>query len=83
VATLGRFWTTRVISVPTTPLIRGGPFRWIRHPNYLAIALQLPLLLYAYAAPGWAAILGAAHILLLAHRIRVEEEALRPRRSLA
>ena len=83
VATHGRFWTTRVISLPTTPLIRGGPFRWIRHPNYLAIALQLPLLLYAYAAPGWAAILGAAHILLLAHRIRVEEEALRPRRSLA
>jgi methyltransferase len=83
VATLGRFWTTRVITVPGAPLVRKGPFRWMRHPNYAAIALQLPLLLFAYGAPGLAVLFGAANILILAHRIRVEEDALRPRRSLA
>ena len=83
VATLGRFWTTRVISLPGAPLVRRGPFRWVRHPNYLIIALQLPLLLFAFSAPGLAVLFGAAHILVLAHRIRVEEDALRPRRSLA
>lgn len=82
VATLGRFWTTRVISVPEAPLVRKGPFRWMRHPNYAIIALQLPLLLFAYGAPGLAVLFGAANILILAHRIRVEEDALRPRRSL-
>jgi methyltransferase len=83
VATLGRFWTTRVISVPDAPLVRKGPFRWMRHPNYAVVALQLPVLLFAYAAPGLAVLFGAANILILAHRIRVEEDALRPRRSLA
>ena len=83
VATLGRFWTTRVISVPGAPLVRKGPFRWMRHPNYAIIALQLPVLLFAYAAPALAVLFGAANILILAHRIRVEEDALRPRRSLA
>jgi methyltransferase len=72
-----------VITVPGAPLVRKGPFRWVRHPNYLIVALQLPLLLFAYAAPGLAALFGAANILVLAHRIRVEEDALRPRRSLA
>jgi methyltransferase len=83
VATLGRLWTTRVISLPGAPLVRTGPFRWVRHPNYLIIALQLPLLLFAYGAPGLAVLFGAANILMLAHRIRIEEDALRPRRSLA
>ena len=83
VATLGRFWTTRVITVPGAPLVRKGPFRWMRHPNYAIIALQLPVLLFAYGAPGFAVLFGTANILMLAHRIRVEEDALRPRRTLA
>ena len=83
VASLGRFWTTRVITLPGAPLVRKGPFRWMRHPNYAIIALQLPLLLFAFGAPAFAVLFGAAQILVLAHRIRVEEEALRPRRSLA
>ncbi len=81
IATLGRFWTTRVITVPGAPLVRSGPFQWVRHPNYLIVALEVPLLLFAFAAPGLAALFGAGNILLLAHRIRVEEDALRPRRS--
>ena len=80
VATLGRFWTTRVITVPGAPLVRNGPYRWVRHPNYLIVALEIPLLLYAFDAPGFAVLFGAANILLLAHRIRVEEGVLRPRR---
>lgn len=82
IATLGRFWTTRIITLPEAPLVRDGPYRWVRHPNYLIVALEIPVLLFAYAAPGLAVLFGAANILLLAHRIRVEEDALRHRRSL-
>jgi len=80
VATLGRFWTTRVITLPGAPLVRKGPYKWARHPNYLIVALEIPLLLYAFDATGLAVLFGAANILLLAYRIRVEEDALRARR---
>jgi methyltransferase len=80
VATLGRFWTTRIITLPGAPLVRKGPYKWARHPNYLIVALEIPLLLYAFDAPGLAVLFGAANILLLAYRIRVEEDALRARR---
>ena len=81
IATLGRFWTTRIITLPGAPLLKSGPYRWMRHPNYLIVALEVPLLLYAFGAPGLAALFGAANILLLSLRIRVEEDALRPRRA--
>jgi methyltransferase len=80
VATLGRFWTTRIITVPGAPLVRNGPYKWVRHPNYLIVALEVPLLLYAFNAPALAVLFGATNILLLAYRIRVEEDALRARR---
>lgn len=82
IVTLGRFWTTRIITLPEAPLVRDGPYRWARHPNYLIVALEIPVLLCAYAAPGLAVLFGAANILLLAHRIQVEEDALRQRRAL-
>jgi len=83
IVTLGRFWTTRIITVPGAPLVQSGPYRWMRHPNYLVVALEIPLLLYAFSVPGLAVLFGAANILLLAHRIQVEEDALRPRRGVA
>src|SRR5581483_6222531 len=39
-ASLGRFWTTRVIDLPGVPLVRRGPYRFMRHPNYLVVAAE-------------------------------------------
>src|SRR5579862_9372809 len=39
--TLGRFWTTRVIVLPHAPLVRHGPYRFLRHPNYLVVVLEI------------------------------------------
>jgi methyltransferase len=41
IASLGRFWTTRIIALPGAPLVRRGPYRFIRHPNYLVVAVEI------------------------------------------
>ena len=76
IASLGRQWNTRVIVVPGLPLVSRGPYRLLRHPNYLAVVLEgaaLPLVHAAWATAAGFTVLNAA---LLARRIRVEERAL-------
>jgi methyltransferase len=80
IATLGRFWTTRVLSLPGAPLIRHGPFRYCRHPNYLIVELELISLPLAFGQPLVALVFGLANAALLAWRIRVEDRLLSPRR---
>jgi len=81
VASLGRFWTTRVITLPGAPLVRRGPYRWLKHPNYLVVAAEIAVLPLAFGA--WALALGfsLANAGVLAARIRIEDEALAPRRA--
>ena len=50
IMSLGRFWTTRILSLPSEPLVRRGPYRFIRHPNYLVVALEIPVLSGAFHA---------------------------------
>ena len=76
IASLGRRWTTRVIVVPGAPLVTRGPYRFLRHPNYLIVALEIPVLPLAFGAWQIALGFGLANLALLAHRIRVEERAL-------
>jgi methyltransferase len=76
IATLGRRWTTRVIVLPGWPLLTGGPFRFMRHPNYVAVVLEVAALPIAVGAWFTAAAAGLMNLLLLAVRIRCEEEAL-------
>ncbi|MDX3324671.1 MULTISPECIES: isoprenylcysteine carboxyl methyltransferase family protein [Streptomyces] len=76
VRTLGRRWNTRVIVVPGLPLVTGGPYRWLRHPNYVAVAAEgaaLPLVHGAWVTAVLFTVLNAA---LLTVRIRCEEGAL-------
>jgi methyltransferase len=82
IASLGRFWTTRILTLPEAPLVRRGPYRWVRHPNYLVVIAEIAVLPLAFGAVGIALIFSAANLILLAVRIRAEEAALAPRRSL-
>ncbi len=76
IASLGRRWTTRVIVVPGAPLVTRGPYRFLRHPNYLIVALEIPVLPLAFGAWQIALGFGLANLALLAWRIRIEERAL-------
>ncbi len=81
-ASLGRFWTTRVITLPGTALVRRGPYRWLRHPNYLILAAEVAVLPLAFGAWQIALVFSLANAALLAQRMRVEEAALAERRAL-
>jgi methyltransferase len=76
IVTLGNQWNTRVIVVPGLPLVSAGPYRWLRHPNYLAVVLEVAALPLVHTAWVTAAIFTAANAAVLSVRIRVEERAL-------
>jgi len=77
IATLGERWTTRVLVLPGAPLVAGGPYRFLRHPNYLAVAVEVVALPLGHTAWMTALACGLANLLVLALRIRVEDAALR------
>ncbi len=76
-ATLGRRWTTRVFVVPGETLVRRGPYRFVSHPNYVVVALEIFVLPLAFGLWLIALLFGFANLALLAWRIRVENQALR------
>ena len=80
IVSLGRYWTTRIITVPGAPLSRTGPYRWLKHPIYAVVVCEIALLPLAFGA--WRIALGftLVNLGLLAWRIRVEEAAIAPRR---
>jgi methyltransferase len=77
IATLGPRWNTRVIVVPGLPLVARGPYRWLHHPNYVAVVVEgfaLPLVHSAWITAVVFTVLNA--VLLLAFRIPCENRAL-------
>jgi methyltransferase len=77
IRTLGWRWTVRIMTLPDAPLIRSGIYRYMRHPNYLGLVLEIaavPLLHTAYLT---AILFTLANACVLAVRIRAEERALR------
>src|SRR5690606_25657169 len=76
IATLGPYWTTRVITLDGAPIIRRGPFRLLRHPNYWVVAAEILVLPAAFANWPVAIVWSILNALLLRHRIAVETAAL-------
>ena len=76
VASLGERWSTRILVLPGAPPVVKGPYRWLRHPNYLAVAVEVLALPLAVGAWRTALAASAGNALLLAVRIRAEERAM-------
>jgi methyltransferase len=76
IVTLGPFWTFRVIVVPGAPLVAGGPYRYLRHPNYVAVAGELIAVALMTGALVAGPVGTAGFGLLVIKRIAVEERAL-------
>ena len=76
ITTLGHRWNTLVVVIPGLPLVDRGPYRWLRHPNYVAVVIEgiaLPMVHTAWITAITFTVLNA---LLLRVRIRTEEDAL-------
>jgi len=82
IVSLGRYWTTRILSLPGAPLIQNGPFRYLRHPNYWLVTAEVLTLPLAFDARAIAAGFSALNLVLIARRIRIEDRVLAPRREL-
>lgn len=82
ITTLGPYWTTRIIMLPGAPLVRSGPYRFVRHPNYIVVACEIAVLPLVFGEIGVAILFSLLNAAMLAWRIRQEETTLDPRRRL-
>lgn len=76
IGTLGERWNTRVLCLPGEPLVGSGPYRYLRHPNYVAVVLELAALPLIHTAWWTAIAFGLANFAVLRVRLRVENRAL-------
>ncbi len=76
ISTLGEKWNTRVIVMPGTPPITTGPYRFIKHPNYVAVVIELVAVPLIFGSWITAIVFSIGNAALLAVRIRAEEKAL-------
>ena len=81
ILSLGRWWTTRILTLPSAPLVRTGPFRWLRHPNYALVVGELAVLPMAFGAAAVAMSFSALNLMLVLRRVHLEDRALAPRRG--
>ena len=83
ILSLGPYWTTRIVTLPGRPLVRRGPYRWVRHPNYLLVTAEIAVLPLAFGAWEIAILFSLLNAAALAVRIRTEDRALADRRALS
>jgi len=76
IRTLGVRWTVKVLTLPSEPPVTAGIFRWVRHPNYLGVVLEILALPLVHGAWLTASVFSVANAILLRYRIRAEEAAL-------
>jgi methyltransferase len=75
-ATLWRRWTVRIIVVPGEELTRGGPYRWLRHPNYAVVIGEIAVMPLALGLPIYALVFSILNAAVLTMRIPAENAAL-------
>jgi len=75
-ATLGPRWTTRIIVTPDAPLVKRGPFRFVRHPNYMVVTAEIAVLPLTFGLVGIALLFTVLNAAMLTVRIRAENRAL-------
>ncbi len=81
IASLGRFWTHRIITLVAAPIVARGPYRYVRHPNYAVTVAETLVLPLAFGAVALGLIMTALWWTVLAVKIKLEDDALAARRA--
>ena len=74
--TIGRAWNVRVLRPTTDEIVTTGPYAWVRHPNYLAVILEIAAFPLLHTAWVSCLALSAVNVFVLYHRVRLEEAQL-------
>lgn len=77
IVSLGKFWNTKVIVLPNVLVIRKGPYKYLKHPNYIIVFFELFTIPAIFGAYFTAILFPMLHLFLLAIRIPIEDEALK------
>ncbi|WP_245890015.1 isoprenylcysteine carboxyl methyltransferase family protein [Rummeliibacillus pycnus] len=77
IKSLGHFWNTKIIVLPNASLVKKGPYRWIPHPNYLIVALEIVVIPLTFQAYYTAIIFSILNLVMMLIRISIEEAALK------
>lgn len=81
IGTLGKYWTHRIFTLDHAPVVRRGPYRYIRHPNYAVTIIETFLLPMVFGSVALGIIMGAVWSSVLVYKIRLEDEGLSSRRQ--
>lgn len=74
---LGKYWNTKILVLPGADVVKKGPYRWIRHPNYLIVTVELLTLPLLFGAYFTAILFTVLNLWMLSVRIPAEENALK------
>jgi methyltransferase len=83
IATLGRYWTHRIVTLPGAPVVVRGPYRLVRHPNYAVTLAETLLLPLAFGQVALGLIFAVVWGAVLHYKIVLEDGALAERRRRA
>jgi len=73
---LGKRWNTKVLVLSDTELINSGPYKYIKHPNYMAVIIEIAVIPLLFSCYYTAIVFSILNLIVLKRRIRIEEEAL-------
>jgi methyltransferase len=76
IGSLGRYWTHRIITVESAPLVRKGPYAFMRHPNYAVTVVETLILPMVFGAVALGCIMAAVWTAVLRYKIVLEDGAL-------
>ena len=76
ISSLGKYWNTKIVVIPGTSLVSKGPYKYIRHPNYLAVVIEIAIIPLIFSCYITSALFTLFNLIVLRRRIRIEESAL-------
>ena len=81
ISTLGYYWNTKILVTPNTSPIRTGPYKYLNHPNYLSVILEITVIPLIFSCYITSMIFTLLNLVLLKRRMRIEEQALSTMKS--
>ncbi len=75
--TLGKRWNTKILVLPNSDLIQSGPYKYLKHPNYTAVIIEIAVIPLLFSCYYTAIIFSILNLIVLKRRVRIEEESLK------